>query len=307
MEKAHSPDSHRPNHSPPRGVPLPNPARSILALRKSAGRQALLSPGRRSTTGHPPIVATIVVSGTGCRGAAAARLGPGLGNTACVHSGGHSAAILHRAARACARSVPRPASTHAQHVRRGHAAAVVVVGPVLTSGYSGMVALRCLLVALGSGGASALFSPQPCTLEHSEARLYLCTRARRVQRDRRWGGGVWGVRLADSCSPCRMVAGGCYVDPNPARLLKHGIPGCAGASPAPAAKLPPGEGPCDGAKMTPEYCAQACYAGMKATLEATGGIILVGPENGEECFCDIVPEWTGCASLALAPSPVMFS
>ena len=184
---------------------------------------------------------------------------------------------------------------------------MVVVGPVLTSGYSGMVALRCLLVALGSGGASALFSPQPCTLEHSEARLYLCTRARRVQRDRRWGGGVWGVRLADSCSPCRMVAGGCYVDPNPARLLKHGIPGCAGASPAPAAKLPPGEGPCDGAKMTPEYCAQACYAGMKATLEATGGIILVGPENGEECFCDIVPEWTGCASLALAPSPVMFS
>ena len=82
--------------------------------------------------------------------------------------------------------------------RRGHAAAVVVVGPVLTSGYSGMVALRCLLVALGSGGASALFSPQPCTLEHSEARLYLCTRARRVQRDRRWWWRRWGVL---GCAP----------------------------------------------------------------------------------------------------------
>ena len=47
--------------------------------------------------------------------------------------------------------------------------------------------------------------------------------------------------------------------------------------------------------MTPEYCAQACYAGMKATLDKMGGILLVGPENGNECFCDIVPEWTGKA------------
>lgn len=81
----------------PPGVPLPNPARSILALRKSAGRQALLPPGRRSTTGHPPIVATIVVSGTGCRGAAAA-LGRGLGNTACVHS-----VVCSRARAPCSR------------------------------------------------------------------------------------------------------------------------------------------------------------------------------------------------------------
>eukprot|EP01052_Picozoa_sp_SAG31_P053431 SAG31_NODE_13695_length_852_cov_2.019920_1_plen_57_part_10 len=39
--------------------------------------------------------------------------------------------------------------------------------------------------------------------------------------------------------------------------------------------------------MTPEYCASACYAGESSTLKASGGgILLVGPEAGSECFCD---------------------
>ena len=98
---------------------------------------------------------------------------------------------------------------------------------------------------------------------------------------------------------------GCFVDPNPARLLKHGLPGCAGASPGAQVVLPPSEGVCDGNKMTPQLCAEGCYAGMRAQAEASGGLVLAGPENGNECFCDVVPEWSGKAwdsSRPLTPS-----
>ena len=69
--------------------------------------------------------------------------------------------------------------------------------------------------------------------------------------------------------------------------------------------LPPSEGVCDGNKMTPELCAEGCYAGMRAQAEASGGLVLAGPENGNECFCDVVPEWSGKAwdaSRPLTPS-----
>ena len=74
--------------------------------------------------------------------------------------------------------------------------------------------------------------------------------------------------------------------------------------------LPAGEGPCDAAKFTPEVCAAACYQGMKAQADASGGTILVGSENGAECFCDVMPatmpDWTGKAwdpTRPLTPSP----
>ena len=69
--------------------------------------------------------------------------------------------------------------------------------------------------------------------------------------------------------------------------------------------LPPSEGGCDGNKMTPQLCAEGCYAGMRAQAEASGGLVLAGPENGNECFCDVVPEWSGKAwdaSRPLTPS-----
>ena len=107
-----------------------------------------------------------------------------------------------------------------------------------------------------------------------------------------------------SLTPPRSLPEGCFVDPNPARLLKHGLPGCAGASPGAQVVLPPSE-TCDGNKMTPQLCAEGCYAGMRAQAEASGGVVLAGPENGNECFCDVVPEWSGKAwdsSRPLTPS-----
>ena len=81
-------------------------------------------------------------------------------------------------------------------------------------------------------------------------------------------------------------AEGCYVDPNPARLLKKGVPGCDPGN-GDLLTLPAGT-TCVPAKMTPEYCATMCWAGLQTTAEATGATILVGPEAGAQCFCDTV-------------------
>ena len=79
------------------------------------------------------------------------------------------------------------------------------------------------------------------------------------------------------------------MDPNPARLLKRGVPGCDPGD-GQLVTLPAGV-KCESTKMTPEYCAQMCWAGLQTTAEASGATILVGPEAGGQCFCDTVPEW----------------
>ena len=44
-------------------------------------------------------------------------------------------------------------------------------------------------------------------------------------------------------SSCTLEHKGCFVDPNPNRILRHGVPGCSGASPNPPVTFPAGPRP----------------------------------------------------------------
>lgn len=55
---------------------------------------------------------------------------------------------------------------------------------------------------------------------------------------------------------CTLEHKGCFVDPNPNRILRHGVPGCSGASPTPPVTMPPGPMAhvCSAAVARPRRC-----------------------------------------------------